>query len=266
MALEAKRAAHIHLLQDDLEDYAFGRLPQGELAHFEEHLLTCPHCQRRLDEEDNFAEAMLTLAAMQRTAAVKTLPASPLSAMATASSAAARTRRPSLGLKWISSKWNFPIEEFRNTSRPVLKCLHTPAWGAGLAGIIAIGFGVAGWRLPVIGTSGDPAERASGQIDVVTLKTLRGASGDSMAEARPNRPLDLSLDFSETPSSAAETGPYRLEVVDAAGNRAWTGAAISSVSGKIAARVEKRLAAGTYWVRLYSRSGKLMREFGLRLG
>jgi hypothetical protein len=60
-------------------------------------------------------------------------------------------------------------------------------------------------------------------------------------------------------------GPYRLEIVDAAGGLQWTGTA-QPVSGKLTARVEKRLGVGVYWVRLYAPSGKLLREFGLHLG
>lgn len=50
------------------------------------------------------------------------------------------------------------------------------------------------------------------------------------------------------------------------GGQAWTGAMSPSAAGKITARMDKRLAAGTYWVRLYAPSGKLWREFGLHVG
>jgi hypothetical protein len=275
MALEAKHAVRIHLPEEALEDYAFGRLARTELANFEGHLLACEHCQERLDAEDNFAEAMLMLVAMERTATVKAFPASPISPSDPASSSAGRTLCASLGLTWIARAWNSPLREFQSWNRRVFKRWHAPVWGVGLVGILAVACGIAAWRLPVIWTSAQVTEWTSAQIadrnsvpmaDAVTLKTLRGGSTDGVADARPNRPLDLSIDFREMASSPAETGPYRLEVVDAAGNQVWTGTAISSVSRKIAARVEKRLAAGVYWVRLYAHSGKLLREFGLHLG
>ena len=249
MALEARRAAHIHLPEDSLEDYAFGRLPHAELADFEEHILVCEHCQERLSAEDNFAEDILTLTRMEPTAAVRAFPAS--------SAQNGRAPRASLGLTAIS-----PVSLFRgfpNWNRRVSKFWRAPAWAAGLVGLLAVGFGILSWRPPVMPTSEQMA-------NAVTLKTLRGGSSDGMADARPNRPLNLSIDSREMATSTAELGPYRLEVVDAAGNRAWTGTAVSSVSGKIVARVEKRLAAGVYWVRLYAHSGKLLREYGLRLG
>jgi hypothetical protein len=282
MALEAKHAARIHLPEEALEDYAFGRLARAELANFEGHLLACEHCQKRLDAEDNFAETMLLLAAMERTATVKTFPASPISPSAPESSSISRALCASLVLTWIPRAWNASLRELQSWNCRVFKRWNAPAWGVGLVAILAVACGIAAWRLPVIWTSAQVTEWTSAQIakrastqiadrnsvqmaDAVSLKTLRGGSTDGVAEARPNRPLDLSIDFREGASSPAETGPYRLGVFDAAGNQVWTGTAISSVSGKIAARVEKRLAAGVYWVRLYAHSGKLLREFGLRL-
>lgn len=265
MALEAKRAACIHLSEEALEDYAFGRFPHAKLANFEEHLLACSHCQERLDSEDNFAEAVWRLRRIERTETVKVPPASPVPPSGAASSPPGRPHRVWLGLQSISPAWNFRIRALLSSNRGVLKYLRAPAWGAGIAGILAVGLGIAAWRLPALWTS--VTERTSAQMaEVVPLKTLRGGGADGMAEGRPNRPLLLAIDFREGASSTAEAGPYRLEVVDAAGNQAWNGPATSSVAGQITARVEKRLSAGVYWVRLYAHSGQLLREFGMHLG
>jgi hypothetical protein len=116
-----------------------------------------------------------------------------------------------------------------------------------------------------------PAHDASARdSETVTLTTLRGGGRDGIAQAKADRPLDLSINVvtaapPETPGSLREAGPYRLEVVDAAGDLSWAGAVSPSASGTITARVDKRLGAGTYWVRLYASSGKLLREFGLYL-
>lgn len=46
-----------HLPDQLLELYALGRLPEEQLAGFEEHLLICPACQDRLAETDAYVEA-----------------------------------------------------------------------------------------------------------------------------------------------------------------------------------------------------------------
>lgn len=44
----------IHPDGEAVEGYALGRLDEAELGHFEEHLLWCSRCQRRLDETTEF--------------------------------------------------------------------------------------------------------------------------------------------------------------------------------------------------------------------
>ena len=45
-----------HASDDALEQYAMGRLPEPEMAEFEEHLLVCEHCQDRLALEDSIRQ------------------------------------------------------------------------------------------------------------------------------------------------------------------------------------------------------------------
>lgn len=47
-----------HGTEDQLEQYALGRLPDSELPVFEEHLLVCAACQERLEEVDSFTQGM----------------------------------------------------------------------------------------------------------------------------------------------------------------------------------------------------------------
>jgi hypothetical protein len=61
-----------------------------------------------------------------------------------------------------------------------------------------------------------------------------------------------------------EGGPFRIEVVDAAGTRQWTGLAASSPAG-VLVKVSKRLTNGDYFVRLYTASGQMLREYGFRV-
>jgi hypothetical protein len=61
-----------------------------------------------------------------------------------------------------------------------------------------------------------------------------------------------------------EGGPFRIEVVDATGSRMWTGLAESGPSG-VLVKVTKRLTNGDYFVRLYTASGQMLREYGFRV-
>lgn len=46
-----------HIKDDLIERYSMGRIEEPELAEVEEHLLICPECQRRVEEEDDFVRA-----------------------------------------------------------------------------------------------------------------------------------------------------------------------------------------------------------------
>jgi hypothetical protein len=261
MAVEAKRPVHTHLSEEAVENYAIGRLAKAQLAAFEEHLLLCEHCQERLDEEDDFAEAMRSLTGMEDAAppSPDSLPPSP-------------SPTPRRG-PWY---WISPVGDRLARKHLISREWTTLPWVAAFMLAVAIsiegisvGTGIVAWKLPLVWTS-------AGEAAAVTLTTLRGGDGDGMAQARALGPLDLAIqvqseargeppsDVSESGSSLRETDLYRLEMVDAAGDLQWTGTA-RAVSGKLAARVDKRLRAGVYWVRLYAPSGKLLREFGLRV-
>jgi anti-sigma factor RsiW len=47
-----------HAVEEDLERYSMGRLPEAEAGLLEEHLLICPACQNRLTETDNYVRAL----------------------------------------------------------------------------------------------------------------------------------------------------------------------------------------------------------------
>jgi hypothetical protein len=64
-------------------------------------------------------------------------------------------------------------------------------------------------------------------------------------------PLDLKIDLTDVQPAAG----YRIEVVAATGRRLWFGGT--------PARLRKGLAPGTYWVRLSTDTGELLREYGL---
>jgi hypothetical protein len=81
----------------------------------------------------------------------------------------------------------------------------------------------------------------------IVLEAYRGTP----SEAPAGRPLDLQIDLKELQPAAG----YRVEVVDAAGRRVWTGGT--------PARLTAGLGPGIYWIRLFSNGGKLLREYGL---
>jgi hypothetical protein len=85
----------------------------------------------------------------------------------------------------------------------------------------------------------------------ILLTALRGAG--TQIQAPSATPLALQPDLSGLPSWPS----YLLEVVDAAGARLWQGA--------YPGRATPKLPPGVYFVRLYSPSGELYREYGLEI-
>ena len=82
-----------------------------------------------------------------------------------------------------------------------------------------------------------------------------------MAHAPTGAELDLKIDLTGLPAPAT----YRVEIVNAEGRAAWTGTAAAR-ERILTTHVAKRLSQGVYWVRVYSESAELLREFGLKLG
>ena len=80
------------------------------------------------------------------------------------------------------------------------------------------------------------------------LDAYRGGT----SEAPAGKPLDLKIDLKDVPPAAG----YRVEIVDATGQRVWFGGT--------PALVTQGLIPGIYWVRLSTDSGDLVREYGLR--
>jgi hypothetical protein len=98
------------------------------------------------------------------------------------------------------------------------------------------------WRTPVA----DPK--------TITLEAYRTGDASAVPQAPAGRPLDLKIDLKDLPAASG----YRVEVVDASGRRVWFGGT--------PAHLDKGLARGSYWIRLYTDTGELLREFGLHAG
>ena len=121
---------------------------------------------------------------------------------------------------------------------------YAPAFAAlallTLATLAALRFGWMGSTAPAI---------------AVNLQATRGVG----AEAPPRRPLTLALDLTGLPQLPS----YRVEMVDATGNRVWQGM-VAADNAKATAQVPPKN-RGAYFVRVYTPSGEILREFGLEV-
>ncbi|HLH44000.1 MAG TPA: hypothetical protein VKV74_13500 [Bryobacteraceae bacterium] len=201
-----------HPSEDVLEEYAFRRLREEEIAPLEEHLLFCSGCQKALAEIDEYKFLM------------KTGTARLASAAAVRRQGWRRLVQPKLG-------W------------------RTLAWGAA---------GAAACLLGVVYLN---SQKTAVPV-AVALASFRGAQDLNKAFHAPSRrPLKLQIDLSDAPAAAS----YRVEVVTAAGSRAWSGAP-QLHDGKWEAAVSPGLARGLFWVRLYAaNSPELLSEYPLRV-
>jgi hypothetical protein len=91
----------------------------------------------------------------------------------------------------------------------------------------------------------------------VTLDSFRDFR---MAHAPARRPLDIRINAADVAAAAA----YRLEVVTASGTQVWKSAPEVS-PGTLSVHLPQGLAAGVYWVRLYTGRSEILAEFGLLL-
>jgi len=115
---------------------------------------------------------------------------------------------------------------------------------AGLAALVV----VIGWWSSSSDLAGPPF--------AISLEATRGAVDAALAPA--DTWLLVRLDLAGLPDSVA----YRLEMVNVIGNVAWQGSATAHN-----AKVETKIPPakpGTYFIRVYSSSGEVLREFGLK--
>ncbi len=141
-----------------------------------------------------------------------------------------------------------PAPQVASRPIPSVGALKATVWG-GSVGAVILAILVISWR-PAMSTVPAP----------VTLASLRGTEGASMAHGPSGHPLVLAIEAADLPS----TGAYRIEIVSATGKPAWSGA-LTSRNMNLSAVVAARLDPGRYWVRLYASNSELLREFGLTL-
>jgi hypothetical protein len=233
MSTDARPSALVHATEELLEEYSFGRIPEPQLGWLEEHLLVCPQCQSELEgveEYKVFMKAGLASFESERLAAARPVAAPMLRD-------SLFFPRPSVR-RALSHYFGLPRASGAQTllAAAVLLVLASTA-------VI--------WRIQ--------HSPVGAQAATIRLIALRGGEGN-IARAPAGRPLELVFGRSDLEADLS----YRAELVDASGRDIWSGN-VRIAGQSLSLRIDGPLRAGSYWVRLYSSSGELLREFGLRI-
>lgn len=122
------------------------------------------------------------------------------------------------------------------------------AWATGL---------VAACLALVAGAEWQYLHHPSAPPAMIVLQATRGTQDPSLA-APAGKPLTLAFDSTDL----QQFPEYKLEVVDAAGHPVFQSNA-ASLNNKLQATLTRGLAAGNYFVRVYSPANELLREFAL---
>jgi hypothetical protein len=117
-------------------------------------------------------------------------------------------------------------------------------WVMALGAMVLIGLSLRVWMSP-----------PQSQPLALFLETSRGSE---MHHAPSRRPLELTLDT----TALAAYPTYQVETVDAVG-RVQAQFEAQASAGKVKASLAKGLRPGNYFIRLYSPSHELLREYGL---
>ena len=234
MSTDARPSVLVHATEELLEEYTFGRIREPHLGWLEEHLLICPQCQSVLAEIEEykvFMKAGLASFESERLAKAgrRDSPAGPDSPTRLAS-----------GLRRVLSL-DFAWREI--SAKNLL--------AAGL--LLALAGTVMAWRM-------QSSPVAMGPVATIKLIALRGGEGD-LARAPSGRPLSFVFDRTDLAADLS----YRAEVVNSSGRQMWSGS-VRIADQHLSIRVGRPLGEGVYWVRLYSSTGQLLREFGLNVG
>jgi hypothetical protein len=218
-----------HPSEDLLEEYAFRRLAEEQVAPLEEHLLACSSCQEALAEIDEY------LLLMKRGTAQMAV--SPV-----------RERRRA----W----WHIWTPAFVTKWAPAFETKWAQSWAWTAAGALAC-------LVAAIFLSHRPLEPIAPVP--IALVSLRG--GETITAPR-GAPLELQLDAGDSSSPAnsrieiVTVAGKRVWNGEAKLKPSTSGGGLAN--GKLEAEVRPGLGKGLYWVRLYE-SEQLRSETGLRV-
>jgi hypothetical protein len=123
------------------------------------------------------------------------------------------------------------------------------AWAAGL---VAAGLAI------FAGSVWQSLHRSTPPPAVILLRTTRGTENPTLAAAPAGKPLTLVLDLTDLQQSSE----YALEIVDAAGHPVFQSNG-SPQNNRLQATLTRGLAAGAYFVRVYTPARELLREYAL---
>jgi anti-sigma factor RsiW len=235
MSTDARPSALVHASEELLEEYTFGRIREPQLGRLEEHLLICPQCQSELhdiEEYKVFMKAGLASFESERLAAAR--------------------------LRNLQTRLGSPVRprsRVREASSPHLAWSRMPGARSLLTAAVLLVLAAAAvtWRM-----QSSPVARVP--IATVRLVALRGGEG-GVAHAPSGRPLHLVFNQRDLPTDVS----YRAEVLNSSGLQMWSGN-VRMADESFSLQLTGPLRAGTYWVRLYSSTGQLLREFALRVG
>jgi hypothetical protein len=153
-----------------------------------------------------------------------------------------------LGMREASSKAassQAAVPQTRRSEWGLGSFFRRPAFGMALAFVVLIvGMGLM--------ANGRPKFAPSASLQ---LTATRGEMPVTVAA----RQFDVTL--SDGPR---EGGPFRIEVLTATGASAWSGLAESGPAG-VDFKLTQKLTQGDYFVRVFSVSGKMLREYGFRI-
>jgi len=123
---------------------------------------------------------------------------------------------------------------------------------------VFVALGLAAALLIVAGIAWQPVRRPPGPPAVVFLQSTRGADDASASTTAAGQPIALTLDLTGLPALPS----YDVEIVDAAGRAVVQSAAVRS-ENSLHANLSAGLPAGAYFVRVYTPSRELLREYAL---
>lgn len=102
--------------------------------------------------------------------------------------------------------------------------------------------------------------RHSPESELVLLRSERGSALPATVEGSAGANLRLRIDVSDVAPALA----YSVTVVDATGVTMET-SAVSASGGSANVTLHRRLPPGSYWIRLSTQDGRLLREYALRV-
>jgi hypothetical protein len=123
---------------------------------------------------------------------------------------------------------------------------------AGTLAVLVLAFLVGRTWISAPGASSAPA--------IVILQLHRGPEAGSGSWGPAGKPLTLETDVSQL----APFPTYNIEIVNSSGEPVFASKG-QAKEGALRVQVSRAFSAGTYFVRLYSPTGELLREFGLHI-